>query len=285
MPKISPKVALTIACISRKRLTRCPASSTNLVATTILPVARQPDDPIAKFLALQQHEDDQDDGESQLAESTPATGSRTRSAATSRRRSAAPRSRRSASWWRGRSPRSPRGSTSSTSVRCGGPGTPPSSWLISVIIFLSWLEFPVASLNVLTFSLTVWRVLGQFLEQAGDLRGDQPADRRPGRTSPGERPGSPTACVGSPRCRNHATNGLSRKVRKAASATGMKTDWAQYKATITTTLTTVPVNVMSARCQAVPTDVLVTTEYLGIDPPRRWGGSGSLGKAGMLGKG
>ena len=36
-PKISPKVALTIACISRKRLTRCPASSTNLVAATILP--------------------------------------------------------------------------------------------------------------------------------------------------------------------------------------------------------------------------------------------------------
>ena len=59
---------LTIACISKNRLIRWPASSTNRVAAHDLSPSHQPDDAIAELLALLKHEDDQDDGECQLAE-------------------------------------------------------------------------------------------------------------------------------------------------------------------------------------------------------------------------
>ena len=137
-----------------------------------LALARQPDDPVAQLLALQQHEDDQDDRQRQLAEVLqqraeeraqprhPGGPLRLEDHGGRRRRCR-----------RARSPRSP-----SAASPPAPRGAPLPSSVTSLIISSSR---PVPSVAFLTDSHLVLDrlpVLGQLLEQVADLGGDQPAD-------------------------------------------------------------------------------------------------------------
>ncbi len=130
-------------------------------------------------------------------------------------------------------------------------GLPSISWLISAIIVRSWPEPAVSFLSDLTLSLTVsvcWGNSRSSLEiWAVTTQPPIPRARAAAQTV------TITAGVrGIPNWRSRETSGLSRKVRKMASATGMKIDWAQYRTPTTTTLMTVPDNTTTARCHWAP---------------------------------
>ena len=104
---------------------------------------------------------------------------------------------------------------------------PLSSLLISSIIWAIAARAADERLERLDLGLDGLGVLGQLAQQARYLGGHDPAGEAQ-HEAPRNRPsGSPRACGQRPSERSLETTGLSRNVRKIASATGMKIDWAK----------------------------------------------------------
>ena len=252
-PKRTPKVAVDHRLHQQEATDPLARLVDELGGGDDLALARQPDDPVAQLLALQEHEDDQDDGQgssprysssglrNEVNRDIQAGLCGSTITAVGRRRRSAP-NRRSA-------PRHcPRPRRVASPAERSRPGLAGIRLLVDVgDHLLDLARVPRGFLDGLDLVLDVCRYLGSSWSRL--LICSVTSQPTPPSAVAAQRTTRITAGVrGSPCCRSQVTNGLSRKVRKPASATGMKTDWAQYRVTITTTPTTVPVSVMIARC-------------------------------------